>query len=251
LKSRRLEIIAATRRMSVMSTTFIVAIVIVQFITLATAQDDRVKVSVYYETHCPDSMSFIRYQLWPAYSDIASIMNIDLVPFGKANYVKRADDTITFRCQHGPRECYGNTIQACAIKQLNDIDVVLPFVYCMERENFPDRAGEKCSTQSNITWSDIRTCADGSEGQQHLMVAGDRTLGLSPKLRFVPRIEINDAYTQENQDTALDSLIRVVCENYRGNNIPSRCEPYVTTTQPGQGHTPNSNADTTEGAITT
>lgn len=44
----------------------------------------RVKVSVYYEALCSDSRFFILKQLIPAYETVPSIIQLDLVPYGKA-----------------------------------------------------------------------------------------------------------------------------------------------------------------------
>lgn len=44
-----------------------------------------VKVSVYYESRCPDSVDFINNQFWPAYKKIGSDIKVDLVAYGKAS----------------------------------------------------------------------------------------------------------------------------------------------------------------------
>lgn len=66
---------------------------------------------------------------------------------------------------------------------------------------------------------------------------GDRTDSLSPKLTFVPWININDVHTDDNQDNSLDNLKKLICEAYTGNSPPA-CAAYVsTTTVADQGHT--------------
>jgi len=47
-------------------------------------ESPKVKVDVYYETLCPDSIQFIRRQLYPTFNKIGEIMDITLIPFGKA-----------------------------------------------------------------------------------------------------------------------------------------------------------------------
>ena len=45
-----------------------------------------VKLSVYYESLCPDSIRFVTTQLYPNWKYFGQdILNIDLHPFGKAN----------------------------------------------------------------------------------------------------------------------------------------------------------------------
>lgn len=74
----------------------------------------KIIVSVYYEALCPDSRRFFVDQLLPAYELIPDSIELDLVPYGKAN-TKQTDGRINFSCQHGPTECLANKIHACVI----------------------------------------------------------------------------------------------------------------------------------------
>lgn len=167
------------------------------------------KVSVYYETLCPDSIAFIRNQLWPAHGSVGEIMDIDLIPYGKAavrqllfclsafhqhaisfsvpfmQYEENGDNSVSFRCQHGSRECYGklqklclpflaylrfcsfisqlpsvsirspgNMVQACALQQISNVTQVLSLVNCMESQRFPDRAGQKVCLENGLRMID-------------------------------------------------------------------------------------------------
>lgn len=54
---------------------------------LAHAQDDRVGVSVYYESMCPYSADFIVNQLIKIFqTDLPSIVDLRLVPWGNARF---------------------------------------------------------------------------------------------------------------------------------------------------------------------
>lgn len=208
---------------------------------LASSQSDSlaVKVSVYYETLCPDSISFIRYQLFPTFQAIPEILNIELVPFGKASFKVQDDGNVTFRCQHGPLECSGNMMQACAIDSLgHNQSSTVPFVNCLKKQRRPDLAGPKCAEQLGIDYEPIRTCTETTKGQQLLMELGKKTLGLRPKLNFVPWININDEHSEEIQDGALADLIRLVCMRYEGEDAPDKCDQYRPKTTL-QGHTPS------------
>ena len=196
--------------------------------------DDRVKVTVYYETLCPDSQQFIRYQLWPTYQNVSSIMDIELVPYGKASYTQ-SNGSISFRCQHGPRECRGNMIQACAIKILQgNQSQTVPFVKCMESQRMPEMAGAKCARQLNMEYAEIQSCSDGPMGQQALLEMGRKTEALQPAMYFVPWININDRHTDQDQNAALANLLQLVCESYSGNVRPESCSPF----ESRKGHTP-------------
>ena len=46
--------------------------------------ETKVKVDVYYETLCPDSIGFLIRQLIPSYDTMKEMMQLNLIPFGKA-----------------------------------------------------------------------------------------------------------------------------------------------------------------------
>jgi hypothetical protein len=73
--------------------------------------NDRVNLTIYYETLCPDCQQFITTQVWNAYQSILSIVNISFVPYGNARETYRPETQLyQFYCQHGSDECYGNLI---------------------------------------------------------------------------------------------------------------------------------------------
>ena len=75
------------------------------------AESDRVNLSIYYETLCPDCRQFIATQVWNAYQSILDIVNITFVPYGNAKELYRPETKLyQYYCQHGAEECYGNLI---------------------------------------------------------------------------------------------------------------------------------------------
>lgn len=83
------------------------------FILISHSQcEEKVLISAYIEYLCPDSRRFVNNQLSPTYQELSDIMDIEIVPFGKSNWtVDETSKQVTFKCQHGPQECYGNKIQ--------------------------------------------------------------------------------------------------------------------------------------------
>ncbi|RWS02005.1 gamma-interferon-inducible lysosomal thiol reductase-like isoform X2 [Dinothrombium tinctorium] len=149
-----------------------------------------VTVGVYYETHCPDSKDFIRRQLYPTYLSVGSIMRIKLVPFGKATYAEHPNGSVTFTCQHGPKECRGNMLQSCALHIFN-INQTMPLIYCMESNSRPEKALDSCAQRIGLNASLISDCANSVQGERYLLEEGKATEALRPRLNFVPWITIN------------------------------------------------------------
>ncbi|CAH1969837.1 unnamed protein product [Acanthoscelides obtectus] len=97
---------------------------------------DTVKVSIYYEALCGDSIRFIAQQLHPNFPKLADYIDLDLVPYGKAVH-SNIHGTYYFSCQHGPAECKGNVYQSCALSQNQGDRKNVEFVNCIMRRN-PD-----------------------------------------------------------------------------------------------------------------
>lgn len=184
-------------------------------------QPPKVKVSVFYETLCPDSIAFIVNQLWPVYKTVGSIMDIDLVPYGKASYTA-SGNTWTFQCQHGKKECHGNKIHSCTLDLYPDTEKSLAFIFCSMSSHDPVSASETCAYKNSMDWVKISLCADGDLGSKLLHANGVRTESLQPRLVFVPWILIDNNFTELQLQASLDNLLNVVCNAYKGTK-PSEC----------------------------
>ncbi len=81
------------------------------YVWKARVGSERVNLSIYYETLCPDCRQFISTQVWNAYQSILDIVNITFVPYGNARELYRPETKLyQYYCQHGAEECYGNLI---------------------------------------------------------------------------------------------------------------------------------------------
>merc|ERR1719348_2326702 len=92
--------------------------------------DQEVKITVFYESLCLDSVSFINEQLYPTWMTFPDELTISFKPFGKANFTEN-DQSWDFTCQHGPNECWGNKVQACALKKIPDTESIVPLINCL------------------------------------------------------------------------------------------------------------------------
>jgi interferon gamma-inducible protein 30 len=81
---------------------------------------DRLKVSAYIESQCPDCINFIKLSVIKtlAISDIDQILDLEFVPYGNAKQQLLPDGSYGFTCQHGAIECHGNLLEACALHNL-------------------------------------------------------------------------------------------------------------------------------------
>jgi len=176
-------------------------------------------VSIYYETHCPDSKALIVGGLAAAVTKFKDEITYDLVPYGKASF-RESEGTLVFRCQHGEKECSGNTFHACAINQNPDkILDVIKFVQCsmMIVRNMPE-VMKQCATTNGLDFDKIQACESGDEGKKFLKEMGVKTQAAaaiiktsrSGHLDFVPSTIIDEKPLVYE---ALSDLPSVVCSN--------------------------------------
>ncbi|XP_076296132.1 gamma-interferon-inducible lysosomal thiol reductase isoform X1 [Lasioglossum baleicum] len=181
---------------------------------ITTSQKDefsqqRVHVAVYYEALCPDSRNFFLKQLLPTYRKIADIIEVELIPYGKATTVK-TEDGYKFMCQHGPTECNANIIHACSIDILKNSSSQLEYISCMIQRNLqPVYIMETCAQKMNIDYQEIFKCFTGERGKELLAKHGERTNSLQPRISFIPTITIDGRSDQ--QARILKNLLREVC----------------------------------------
>lgn len=65
----------------------------------------------------------------------SSILEVHLVPYGKATTSEKKEGTLSFSCQHGPTECRANIYHACAVEIIENPLVQLQLVTCMIQDN--------------------------------------------------------------------------------------------------------------------
>lgn len=209
-----------------------VAVVVALFVIHVEAQS-KIPVNVYYESLCPDSAKFINEQLYPAMQQFRGNVDLKLIPFGKSSYRTQGSET-TFECHHGPNECYGNKVHACAIQHIegssyepnNTKEVLtLNYVNClMERAQLKsgEFPGESCARDTDIrNWENIAACANDTEGSDLLRKAGDETNKLQKPLTSVPTVAFRQTYDRDTQNQAVDDFRAALCKNL--NPAPVAC----------------------------
>jgi interferon gamma-inducible protein 30 len=180
----------------------------------ATDARQMISVDVYYEALCPDSRQFIVHQLNPSWDSLHEIMDLSLIPYGKASSKKTGDGSYEFECQHGPPECEANKFHACVVKQYHN-KISVPVISCLMEHNRDTRGSlQKCTKNfPSVNPQEIVECADGEEGNKLLYLFGELTHDLSPAVYFIPTIEIEKG--QSRFKNALKDLKKQVCEEYQ------------------------------------
>jgi len=193
----------------------------------AVVRNETVRVDIYYEVLCPDSRHFVIYQLFPTWRQYQEIMEVNLIPYGKATTQKLDGGQYKFECQHGPIECLGNKFHSCAVKGL-PTSQSLPYVVCMiENNNKPEHMAESCALKSGISFTNIKNCAESREGDTLLSLMGEMTHALSPPVSFIPTVEIEGS--QDRFRDALKDLAKQVCREYKSkfNKVYPKCRGLV------------------------
>ncbi|CAF2982296.1 unnamed protein product [Rotaria sp. Silwood2] len=190
------------------------------------AESDRVNLSIYYETLCPDCRQFITTQVWNTYQSILDIVNITFVPYGNARELYRPETKLyQFYCQHGPEECYGNLIHTCVLNFYPKSEQHMPFIYCMEStDGDVETVATQCAQKSTIDYDQITACTHSRLGNQLQHVYAVQTENLQPPHQYVPWITLNGEHTDDMQKQAEKDLIELICKSYKGSDPPVQCK---------------------------
>ncbi|XP_063239545.1 GILT-like protein 1 [Bacillus rossius redtenbacheri] len=187
-----------------------------------------VNVTLYYESLCPDSIRFVKQQLYPAWKSLSpECLRVDFVPYGKASQERLADGHWSFSCQHGPRECLGNKQQACALHALRDLPALqVEFVHCFMAAADPPSSGAQCAKTLNITYSEIEKCSSSQQGEDLLAALGDKTKKFNPELSWVPTPAFNNVYDAEDLQESMTDFLSAVCKRLDSPK-PAACSEHL------------------------
>ncbi|XP_062595798.1 gamma-interferon-inducible lysosomal thiol reductase-like [Saccostrea cucullata] len=191
----------------------------------STGKADKVELTLYFESLCPDCKNFFRKQLTKTYNDIGEIINLTLVPYGNARETKDETGQWKFTCQHGEDECVGNLIETCAIHILKNISSYFPFISCIEHDQFgtPKLSANKCAKSQGIDLKPILECSTRKLGNslEHEMAL--KTNALNPPHKYVPWVTLNGVHTEDIEKKAEADLTKLICDTYKGSPKPAAC----------------------------
>lgn len=189
--------------------------IIFALLAICTLAAPKVEVKALVEALCPDCIAFTKKELLTLTQteDIMEIINLEIVPYGKAHIVSR--DPPTFTCQHGESECYGNKVELCGLAHFPEHGLAL--MNCMQKYyDFGDETVEKCAKSEGVDASEILKCAKGDEGNELMLHAGD----ITPTLTYVPSVMVDGkVYTDP------ENVIKHICDAYTGEK-PATCNSW-------------------------
>ena len=113
--------------------------------------------------------------LAPAYEKLgATVMDLQVVPFGNAEYVPKKDGSknLVLKCQHGEAECDANSFEQCVALMLYPYAPrYLPFLQCLNEQlptGYSDEDLDRniysgCAKQAALDWESIAACHDSKD----------------------------------------------------------------------------------------
>jgi len=179
---------------------------------------------VFFESKCPDSMRFMKDQLKPTFDQLSAYFSVSPIAWGNASFKPDGKGGFNFTCQHGPEECKGNKMFACAMHYISDHHQYVNFTTCaMSLDDPPTALESACADIMTKTVKEsTETCRDTVEGDY--MLAGNYIVqdGLAPDETWIPWMVVNGEHTADLQDLAEHHLKELVCSKITGEK-PAVC----------------------------
>ncbi|XP_045774240.1 uncharacterized protein LOC123873438 [Maniola jurtina] len=171
--------------------------------------EEELMLTVYYESKCPDSKSFILKQLEPTMQQLHEFITLKFVPFGKSRSINYGDGG--FECQHGSAECLGNVVQDCSLHFLNEKSdrEKLAYVACEMDTTAGSQGKFDCVEKANLSKAEVEDCVVSGKGTVLQLESEYYTNLVKPK--FVPTVTVNGIFDQEFQDKAQNDLFGACC----------------------------------------
>ncbi|KAM7467940.1 hypothetical protein LguiB_015502 [Lonicera macranthoides] len=180
--------------------------------------DDKVTLSLYYESLCPYCANFIANQLGKVFeTDLSSVVNLRLVPWGNTQRTNNS-----WICQHGRNECALDIVEACAIHIWPDPAVHFKFIQCIEKGELEGRQSQwkSCYGALKLNPKPLSDCYTTRTGIDLVLKYADETDHLNPPHRFVPWVLVDNKPLQEDYQ----NFVAYICKAYSGRRRPNACQ---------------------------
>jgi interferon, gamma-inducible protein 30 len=190
--------------------------------------DDKIKIDLYFESQCPGCRQLITTSFAEAMKadSFLQMAELNFWPYGNAHEYQSGNDW-TFTCQHGEPECQYNFIETCAKNLVGCPFQYFNFLNCVESSDTGrdyETVAKNCASSAGVTnIDDIMSCYRGSDASAMEHQVALKTEALNPPHKWVPWVTVNDVYDEKVQDDISDSLLKFVCQNYKGKNKSKDC----------------------------
>jgi interferon gamma-inducible protein 30 len=188
----------------------IVILIIIYLTTISFCE--KPVIDVFVESLCPDCMDFIggSFKNFNSYQDKDTLAIVNFYPYGNAAE-KWNGQKWDFTCQHGSNECYGNTVENCALSFL-DKSQGHDFLICIEgnirsfSKDF-EKTLAHCIDDKSLR-AEILNCASSDEGNKLQHEAAQKT----PAHDYVPWVHVNGEHDKEVENKILSNMLDYLCE---------------------------------------
>jgi len=86
---------------------------------------------------------------------------------------------------------------------------------------------KSCAQEYSVDFDYLVKCANSSLGNQLLYGSGILTESLQPPRNYVPWIVVNSQHTSDMQTQTESDLVKYICKEYKGPDLPSECKEYL------------------------
>lgn len=172
-----------------------------------------VKIDIYTESLCPFCYRFLVNSFTQFFlnQDRDNLAIVNFYTFGNSNRVVDNNNNISFTCQHGPSECYGNVIQSCGKNYLSR-DNFYRLMICTSDKMYTlnkdfNKIAAACIPDADLL-NTIITCANGNEGtnlQNNLFTSKPSVVN------HTPFIVVNNIYDANVESSIFNNMNKYLC----------------------------------------
>ena len=193
--------------------------------------DGEQEIKVFYDTLCPDAITFIQnsYKSFYSMNYLNKKIKFILVPGALMSFETNENNETYFTCFGGENECLGNIFHACAIYLL-EIDLANKYIICYmdniikyKKNNF--ETTNFCSGQLKFNPQLIRKCVDSELGTKYIINLLKRKKSLNSMISHSPWIVVNNKYDKIQENSILDNATAFVCKMLNDSVLPI-CKSY-------------------------
>lgn len=177
-------------------------------------------IEVLVECLCPFSVKFIKnsFAQFARTKDSSQLAEVKIYPFGNGiEKYNKETKRYEYECQHGSKECYGNSIQICAIELMKSREDANEFLIC----SYSNIAQHKKDFDTNLKFcldelkyppeyeEKIRKCTMNEDGNMLMHRVANRY----NQNEYVPWVIVNGKFNERSGNRVMTNMLEYACEN--------------------------------------